>query len=261
MVFAIAGRKLSSPTGDLFTPNCIRSLLSAIRVSRQSSVINQLNIVNEHDKFKDQNTSDEEWRANENLKYESIMILPADKGIATVVMNKNDYYEKCRPNEHLRDEKSYQKLKSDPTNKFKKEFVSNQKDLKDRKVMDHALGLHMKLYPTVDQLPRFYGLPKIHKVYMPMRLIISSIGTNLRFQSFTTDQSWYFTLYWNHLLPISGDREQKTEHHVRNSKYFTKDVCKLKIAPEEGLRSYNVSALFISIPVNRALVALRQTSK
>ena len=55
-----------------------------------------MNIVNEHDKFKDQNTSDEEWRAIENLKYESVMILPADKGIATAVMNKNDYYEKCR---------------------------------------------------------------------------------------------------------------------------------------------------------------------
>ena len=65
--------------------------------------------------------SDEEWRAIENLKKDDlIMILPADKGRVTVVMNKDDYYEKC--NELLRDEKTNQKLKSDPTNKFKKEL-------------------------------------------------------------------------------------------------------------------------------------------
>ena len=46
-----------------------------------------------------------------------IMILPADKGKVTLAMNKNDYYGKCK--ELLRDEKTYQKLKSDPTNKFK----------------------------------------------------------------------------------------------------------------------------------------------
>ena len=48
---------------------------------------------------------DSEWRATENLKKDdSIMILPADKGRMTVVMNKDDYYEKC--NELLRDEKT-----------------------------------------------------------------------------------------------------------------------------------------------------------
>ena len=72
--------------------------------------------------------SDEESMAIENLKkYDSIMILPADKGSVTLVMNKFDFYEKC--NELLRDEKTCQKLKSDLTNKFKNEFVPNLKDL------------------------------------------------------------------------------------------------------------------------------------
>ena len=39
---------------------------------------------------------DDEWRAIETLKKDnSVMILPADKGKVTVVMNKDDYYEKC----------------------------------------------------------------------------------------------------------------------------------------------------------------------
>ena len=57
---------------------------------------------------------------------------------------------------------------------FKKEFVSTckLKGLKDRKVIDHALGLHMKFDPTVYQHPWLYGLPKTHKANMPMRPII-----------------------------------------------------------------------------------------
>ena len=66
-------------------------------------------------------------------------------------------------------------VKSDPTNKFKKEFIPDLKDLNDRKVIDHASHI-MKIYPTVDQPLRFYELPKIHKANMPMRLIINSIG-------------------------------------------------------------------------------------
>ena len=54
---------------------------------------------------------------------------------------------------------TFEKLKSDPTNNFKKEFVRNLKDLKDRKVINYYV-LHMKLYPSVDQSPRFYGSPK-----------------------------------------------------------------------------------------------------
>ena len=62
-----------------------------------------INIVNKHDKIKDQNMSNDEWRATETLKKDdSIKILPADKGTVTVVMNKDDYYKKC--NELLRDE-------------------------------------------------------------------------------------------------------------------------------------------------------------
>ena len=55
-------------------------------------------------------------------------------------MNKNEYYEKCN-----------EQLKFDPTNKFKKEFISNLKELKNRKVIDHASL--MKFY-SVDHPPR-----------------------------------------------------------------------------------------------------------
>ena len=50
----------------------------------------------------------------------------------------------------------------------------------------------------------------------------------------------------------------KTEHHVRNSKEFAEYVKSLKVGPEEELRSYDVSALFTSVPVDKALEIIRK---
>ena len=56
------------------------------------------------------------------------------------------------------------------------------------------------------------------------------------------------------LSPLIG----KTEHHVRNSKEFAEYVQSLKVGPEEELRSYDVSALFTSVPVDKALEIIRK---
>ena len=50
----------------------------------------------------------------------------------------------------------------------------------------------------------------------------------------------------------------KTEHHVRKSKEFAEYVKSLKVGPEEELRSHDVSALFTSVPVDKALEIIRK---
>ncbi|XP_068724037.1 uncharacterized protein [Montipora capricornis] len=143
----------------------------------------------------------------------------------------------------LSDTKTYKKLKADPTSRYKKEFGIARRDLRDHKVIDYAL--HSKLYPTCDQAPRFYGLPKIHKVNCPLRPIVSSIGTI----------SYQIARYVADILsPLVGE----TEHHVKNSKAFAEEVRTLQVAPDEELRSYDVSALFTSVPVNKALVLIHK---
>lgn len=54
--------------------------------------------------------------------------------------------------------------------------------------------------------PKFYGLPKIHKKEVPLRPIVSSIG------SITYEAAKYLT-------EVIGPRVGKTEHHVKNSSY------------------------------------------
>ena len=235
--FAVTPRKV--PVVDIVTAteSACRSLNNGDANELRSKVVN---ILNKNEKVKEQNVGKDEWDAIDNLrKDDSIIVLPADKGRVTVVMNKKDYLKKCE--DLLSDEKTYSKLRSDPTAKYKKELVSALKELKDRKVINDPL--HKRLYPTCDQPPRFYGLPKVHKPSMPLRPIVSSIGT------ITYQCARYLA---DVLSPLVG----KTKHHVKNSKEFSREVKQLSVGPDEELRSYDVSALFTSVPVDKALVVI-----
>jgi hypothetical protein len=55
------------------------------------------------------------------------------------------------------------------------------------------------------------------------------------------------------LSPLVG----KTRHHITNSQQFSEKIRKERVEDDEELRSYNVSALFTSVPVDRALVIIR----
>ena len=100
-----------------------------------------------------QSTSLRSLQQNEN-----IIILPADTGRATVVLDKEDYIKKC--NEQLTSG-PYTKLKKDPTcsivSKVTKKFI----ELRNSNLIEQQE--YFKLKPTGTQPHRFYGLPKIHK--------------------------------------------------------------------------------------------------
>ena len=56
------------------------------------------------------------------------------------------------------------------------------------------------------------------------------------------------------LSPLVG----KSEHHVRNSKEFADFVKGLALSNDEELRSYDVTALFTSVPVDKAMVVIKK---
>ncbi|KAI8522002.1 hypothetical protein Bbelb_017560 [Branchiostoma belcheri] len=91
---------------------------------------------------------------------QDILILPADKGRCTVVLDREQYDRKVQ--DLLGDKDTYMPLKKDPTNKFKGKISSALKKLQTEGVLDRPT--YLKLNPTTEQPPAFYGLPKIHKV-------------------------------------------------------------------------------------------------
>ena len=75
------------------------------------------------------NVTIEELAAIKNLKRDNIIILPADKGNATVVMNKEEYTIKMKS---LVSEGTYIKLKKDPTPACERKLTKLLKKNKDK---------------------------------------------------------------------------------------------------------------------------------
>ncbi len=101
-----------------------------------------------------------------------IVILPADKGRCTVVLDKSEYHNKVC--ELLSDSKTYEPLKRDPTSGYRKKVIDHLQLLEKSESIDRVL--YHKLYPG-ESVPKFYGLPKIHKQNAPLRPIVSSVDS------------------------------------------------------------------------------------
>ena len=100
------------------------------------------------------------------------------------------------------------------------------------------------MYPTDCVPPKFYGLPKIHKLHIPLRPIVSSCGL------VTYGVAKELTKI---LKPLVG----KSPHHINSTHDFVEQVKHINLAPGECLSSYDVSALFTSVPVDPALKVIK----
>ena len=103
---------------------------------------------------------------------------------------------------------------------------------------------YRQLYPTTDAPPKFYGLPKIHKANRPLRPIVSSIG------SITYNCAKELSKI---LSPMVG----KTPYHITNSQDFVSKIRNERVEDDEEMRSYDVTALFTSVPVDRAVDVIK----
>ena len=104
----------------------------------------------------------------------SIVILPADKGRSTVILNRENYLEKCM--DHINNG-PYQLLKKDTTTKIKTKTLKQLKVLKVNEFIDNKLCYYLK--PTDSPAPRFYGQPKIQKPGIPIRPFVSYSGSSM----------------------------------------------------------------------------------
>ena len=89
------------------------------------------------------------------------------------------------------------------------------------------------------------GLPKIHKSGVPLRPIISSRGS----ATYETAKDLAKIL-----KPLVG----RSPHHAQNNKDFLDSIKNIKINPDECIMSYDVSALFTSIPIEPAIKIIKK---
>lgn len=105
----------------------------------------------------------------------NIIFTRADKGNVTVAMDKSYYINKIE--NLLSDVNTYAIINKNPCKKIEKELNNLLKKwLKNDFISKKE---YYKLYSNDSLLPKAYGLPKIHKVDTPFRIIVSSLDTAL----------------------------------------------------------------------------------
>lgn len=156
-------------------------------------------------------------------------------------MNKHDYNDRMQ---QLITENPYKEINKTPLPKMIKE--SNVV----RQNIAKTFGSRLKFSLLVSNpiVAKLYGLPKLHKNPVKMRQIVSSINT----PSYKIAK-WLVSEF-RKLPPFKG-------FSIKNSFVFVSQIKELTLSENEVMISFDVSALFPSIPVEEALYELNEFLK
>ena len=152
-----------------------------------------------------------------------------------VIMDRQDYISKAN---NLLSQNTYRSIPWDPTNAIKNKIINILKRVKSQTGLSNQT--YKAMYPTGYIPPKFYSLPKIHKPDTPLRPIVSSCASVT-----------YAVV--KELAKILQPLVGKSPHHINSTQDFVEQVRHITLEPGECLSSYDVSALFTSVPTDPAL--------
>jgi Reverse transcriptase (RNA-dependent DNA polymerase). len=130
----------------------------------------------------------------------------------------------------------YRKLPTDPTNKIERNTIRLIK----KSIPEDTVK---KLSPRGTVPPRRYGIPKAHKEDVPLRPIVNCISSPTYGLA-------------KHLVGLLKPLVGNSIHHIRNSDTFIQNDIQLQ--GKEVLVSFNVSSLFIRVPLEDTLQVFSQ---
>ncbi|XP_023245013.1 uncharacterized protein LOC106646168 [Copidosoma floridanum] len=171
-------------------------------------------------------------------EHREILVTRADKGGATVVINKTDYINKVE--RALGDSMYYHRLDSQKRANHLTRIINSTKKLVD--VWDNR-GVFDTVEidrPDVNQLSgcnlaKAYGLIKVHKPGLPVRIIVSAIGS----PTYTLDK--WFSKFFNKFC-------KRSPSSLKNS-YDLKSTLRDLIVPHNYLLvSFDVVSLYSNLP-------------
>ncbi|XP_047985758.1 uncharacterized protein LOC125225986 [Leguminivora glycinivorella] len=164
----------------------------------------------------------------ENL---DVLVLPADKGNATVIVDTQAYDNKIA--ELLSDATTYKKVNYNPTARVTAKVNKLLQNLPDK-------CMATRLRPHNPTSPKIYGLPKIHKPDWPLRPIVSQI-----------DSPTYKLA--RHMSSILQDFTGETASYIRDSRHFINLLRDIQLCEDELMVSFDVTSLFTNVPVDETI--------
>ena len=187
------------------------------------------------------NMSRREYQALKELKEDkSRVILTMDKEVSLVIVDRAEYNKKA---EELLNTRTYKKIPEDPTKNQKNKLISILKNIKAEGGLNEET--YRRLYPTAAVPSKFYGLPKIHKPDTPLRPIVSSIAAATHNTAKELAKI---------LKPLVG----MSAHHVHITRDFVEQLKDVRLKQGECIISYDVTALFTSVPIKLVLNIIKQ---
>lgn len=189
------------------------------------------------------NLNSEERLALEGLrKNKDIVISASDKGKVTVILDKEDYTSKLE-NIILSDD--YEILKKDPTSKLD---TLIRKIATKTKKRNNDTKLYYKLVGNGSRLPSIFGNVKVHKVGLPLRVIISSCGT------ITENAANYVKGILNYYV-----ENWKNSHITRGIWELKKEQRSLELELQDDyvLASIDVINMFSNVSTDKAMEIIK----
>ena len=181
------------------------------------------------------NINCKERAAIQSLKRnKNIIIKPADKGEAIVILNRYDYIKEGK--NQLNHQQNYQPLSLDPTKNFKLELTKLIKSFP-----DSYKSQLLSYIPPNPQPGKFYLLPKIHKPNNPGRPIISNNNT--------------LTEHLSHFVEtLFKPYVQAANSFIQDTTDFLNKLKKIKTVPQNTIvATLDVSSLYTNITHNNGL--------
>jgi len=139
-------------------------------------------------------------------------------------MDKQTYMEKM--NKTLDDDNTYKQIKKDLLRTITNKTNNLLKMWLDNEIIDDSMYKRMKC--TNGNLPRCYGLPKVHKKGSLLRIVVSSVGSPL-----------YDVVRFLH--EILSNSIKKPNSHIKDSWSFVTKINKTTMESHEVLMSLDVT--------------------
>ncbi|BHF61927.1 hypothetical protein SprV_0100490700 [Sparganum proliferum] len=169
-----------------------------------------------------------------------LVIVPADKGRSTVVLDRKDYLQKAKC--LLEDRQFYVPCATNPLETLTREINATLLALENSGAITPTDRRMAR--PQDTALARFYGLPKVHKDGAPLRPIVSLKGT-----------STYGLTKW--LFRRLKFLTAESDTTVSSSAQFLEKLKGVSLHPNEVMVSFDVTPLFTSIPQDLAIETIK----
>jgi hypothetical protein len=192
---------------------------------------------------KDSLDSQNEWELIRSLREKDCVYMEPDKGKGVVVMDKESYENAVR--EHLKGP-AYEEVKTRkefPVDVLQEKVKKGLKEIVERGLMDRRETQNLTVPNPV--IPSFSCLPKTHKPGNKIRPVVSNINTPA-----SKISTW--------LVEKFRTFEKPESRSVKNSLELVHELEGITIEDDEMLVSFDVEALYPSVPVGESSVLLKE---